>query len=557
MLAGNKDALALLGMSAGVFASSPWLSGSDIIYPMLAASSVGGAHITHKYAKGLFSRLNVKKRENFILKSDETFNLDKKDSFMTFGVTKDKNKTLDLLDDLLVRHTSIVGQSGVGKTTLSEYLLYQQMVRGGGWAFIDGKVDGDSLDHVKYMAAACGRLDDLYVLNINDPENSHTYNPALFGDADEIASRFMNLIPSTESSPGADHFKQGANYALTSIIGALHKEKLLYHFGDLSLLLQSGKAFSALEMMMDDSEEKRTFQIFLNQYRHSTKEGTAIDVKRLKETLGGISGRIALYAQGKFGKIFNTYKPDVILEDIILGNKFLYIPLPTMGKDTAALNVAKMLLSDLRSAVANIQSRSKKYRPNPPFVMLADEMGSYVMPGISRLFEQARSASIAMIPSFQSFSQLNMVSPDFADMVIQNTWNKVFFKFGSNDSTETAADLIGKTFRKLRSVSVNVNEGNTTQSLRTTPRASDSGSGGISKSWNEREMHRVTPDQLKALQIGEAVALIGSRMFHIDTPMLNFPDDLGDLKLIKHKGKILEGWKPCGFHERYENYILK
>src|SRR5690606_16323188 len=95
---------------------------------------------------------------------------------------------------------------------------------------------------------------------------------------------------------------------------------------------------------------------------------------------------------------------------------------------------------------------AKAERPAIPFLCLLDEMGSYVMEGIARLFEQARSANIALLPAFQSFSQLNRVSPDFADIVIQNTWNKVFFKFGSKDSTEDAAEILGHTTRFQRTI---------------------------------------------------------------------------------------------------------
>ncbi|BBI65432.1 hypothetical protein HSBAA_PA_0350 (plasmid) [Vreelandella sulfidaeris] len=75
----------------------------------------------------------------------------------------------------------------------------------------------------------------------------------------------------------------------------------------------------------------------------------------MKQTLGGMAGRIALFAQGKFGKVFNVYAPEIVLTEIIRKGHMLYVSLPTMGKDTAALNLGKMIVSDIRSAVAYIQ----------------------------------------------------------------------------------------------------------------------------------------------------------------------------------------------------------
>ncbi|WP_147267123.1 hypothetical protein [Acidiferrobacter thiooxydans] len=51
-----------------------------------------------------------------------------------------------------------------------------------------------------------------------------------------------NLVPSSETDPGADHYRQSANQALTVFVGALKACKLRYNFTDLAILLQSGLA---------------------------------------------------------------------------------------------------------------------------------------------------------------------------------------------------------------------------------------------------------------------------------------------------------------------------
>jgi len=125
-----------------------------------------------------------------------------------------------------------------------------------------------------------------------------------------------------------------------------------------------------------------------------------------------------------------------------MNNKCLYVMLPTMGKSTSAYQLGKLILSDLRTAVYNVQGSPESKRPDPPFLVLADEMGSYVMSAISTLFEQARSANIMLVPAFQTFAQLSNVSRDFASMIIQNTWSKVFFKYADDEAAEKAADII-------------------------------------------------------------------------------------------------------------------
>jgi intracellular multiplication protein IcmO len=557
MLIGRKDAWALMGLGAGVAAASPWFAGNPLALPALAAPALGAAWFAHKRALKWLDRTAPNLRENFILKSDDNFgNFLKTQGGLRIGYTKDEGIPLDIEDNYLARHTAIIGQSGVGKTTLGEYLLWQQACRGGGFIFIDAKLDGDTRDKLAFMMALLGRGDEFYVLNVDEPHNSHTYNPILRGDSDEVASRLLNLLPSAENSPGADFYRQQAMYALTVLTGALKSAKRRYHFSDLAILLQSDRALESMLRLPIEPEARMSLEVFLNQFRKKDKNGTLIDVDKVKNTLGGMSGRIAQFAQGKFGEVFNTYTPEIDLTDIVMNNKCLYVMLPTMGKDQAALNLGKMILSDLRTAVYNLQGLKKEQRPKPPFLVFADEMGSYVMAGIARLFEQARSAGICMIPAFQTFANLRAISPDFEDIIIGNTWNKIFFKFASKDSPETAAEIIGKTKKYIRSLSVSENEGASSNNLRATPQGNASKGGGLSESFRESEEYRVTPEHLKSMGMGEAIVMSGSRVFHIRTPMLTFPSPIPAFKKTKHKSFMAPDELGLDLEDRYKEFLM-
>lgn len=557
MIAGRKDAWALAAVGLGVVAASPWLAGNAMALTLALAPSLGGAWFAHKKSVDILDRTDTDKREDFVLPSDETFGefMDSKEG-LRIGYTKDNAMPLDIQDQFLMRHTAIIGQSGVGKTTIGEFILWQQVVRGGGFIFIDAKLDAETRDKLAYMMKLVGRAHEFYVLNVDEPHNSNTYNPILRGDSDEVASRLLNLLPSAENSPGADFYRQQAMYALTVLTGALKSANRRYNFSDLAILLQSDRALESLLRLPIQPEVKMTLEVFLNQFRKKEKGGSAIDVNKVKEQLGGMSGRIAQFAQGKFGEVFNTYTPEIDLTDIVMNNKCLYVMLPTMGKDQAALNLGKMILSDLRTAVYNVQGLAKALRPKPPFLVFADEMGSYVMQGIARLFEQARSAGICMIPAFQTFANLRAISVDFEDIIIGNTWNKIFFKFASKDSPETAAEIIGKTKKAIKSISTSENEGTSAQNLRATPQGSGSKGGGMTESWRESEEYRVLPDHLKSLSIGEAIVMSGSRVFHIKTPMLQFPSPIPMYKATKHNIKMPAHELGLDLHERYKEFLM-
>lgn len=543
-------------VTAGLIASHPYFAGNPLSVAAMAAAGYGGYRYVNESARRLLSKVDEEKQEGFILRSDEVFPETFGKDGLRIGYTRDRRQPLDVENDKLMRHLAIIGQSGVGKTVLGMNLLWQQTARGGGWLFIDAKLDKETRDQLAYMAKIFGREDELYVMNVDDPENSNTYNPLLNGDPDEIASRLLNLLPSSENNPGSDYYRQQANYALTVLVGALQAAKKRYTFMDLAIMLQSAAAIGKVESLVPlDSPEFMVLQVFLDQFKKRDKNGVQVNVDKIKDILGGMAGRIAQFAQGKFGKVFNTTTPEIDLTDIVANNKMCYVMLPTMGKDTAALNLGKMVLSDLRTAVAKMQGLPLSERPNPPFICFADEMGSYVMQGISRVFEQARSAGVMMIPAFQTYANLAAISPEFEEMIVGNTWTKCFFKMGSMESATKAADYIGQEKKFTYSVSSSSSESSSAQSLRVTPESSQSESGGVGESWRQSEEYRIPPDKLTRMGVGECIVCSGARTFHVSTQALKFPK-VPEFKKNTYITSLPPGYSTLNLEGQYEQFLI-
>lgn len=541
---------------AGLAASHPQFASTPIAAALAALGGVGAYNYMKVEAKRRMRTVNEELAEKFILRSDDPWEQTMGLEGLRLGYTKDRGEAVDIPNDKCMRHLAIIGQSGVGKTVLGMNLLWQQTARGGGWLFIDAKLDKDTRDQLAYMTRIFGREDEFYVMNVDDPDNSNTYNPLLNGDPDEIASRLLNLLPSSDNNPGSDYYKQSANYALTVLIGALQAAKKRYTFLDLAIMLQSAAAIGKVETLVPfDSQAFMVLQVFLDSFKKKDKTGIKVDTDKLKTILGGMSGRIAQFAQDKFGKVFNTTTPEIDLTEIVKNNKMLYVMLPTMGKDAAALNLGKMVLSDLRTAVAKLQALTKAERPNPPFMVFADEMGSYVMPGISRVFEQARSAGVMMIPAFQTFANLASVSPEFEEMIIGNTFTKVFFKLGSVDSATKAADLIGQEHKFQYSVSSSKSESSSAENLRVTPESSNSASGGVGESWRQAEDYRISPDKLMQMGIGECCVKSEARVYHISTQAIEFPK-VPEYKKNVYPTSLPPGITTLDLEGQYEQFLI-
>lgn len=526
-LGGFKDNLALGAVAASTFTTHPVL-GAPSWHMGLAAglmlSAGGGAWLGRRAHDVLGGEaLPGELRINSSKPPKPT------EDGMCLGYIVDTGEPLIVPLDQWMRHAMIVGQSGVGKTVTGAWLMFQQIARGGGMLWIDGKLDPDNLDMLRAMTAWAGRPDDLLVVSPGEPENSNTYNSILYGDPDEVASRVLSLIPSTETNPGADYYRQEANQGITTLVNAIQTAGLAYSAADLTVLLSNAEALQYLEKIVPyGTEAQQQLSLFLHKFKVPDKRGgMQIDVKKLKDQLGGIGGRMYTFGTGKFGQIMNTYSPEVRLKEDLLANKIIYVALPTMGKAEAANNFGKMTIGDFRSAISHIQALPKDQRPWPPTLSFFDECGSYVTQAWSRIFEQSRSARLMMIPAFQTKANLEVLGDELLRTVSGNTLTKVYFKPGENDTAEWMSEMIGEEMRADHSISASEGTGKQRSAHVGADPSGWTNQGSVGFSESLRDQAKITGSDLMKLGKGECIVQYdGSNVYHVRSPLVSFDEQL-------------------------------
>lgn len=541
-IGGHRDALALTTMIGAALSTIPPISHALTAVPTPLYSAVkigiaaafGGAFAYLLYRATRGHRLQPVLQGSAKVESSDPLCEEFSEPGFLLGYTTDDGSPLYVPDALFMEHSMITGMTGQGKTVYGKFLMYQQIQRGGGLLFIDGKLDEDNIQDLYEFACFCGRKQDFLVINPGQPEKSNTYNPILYGDADEVASRILSLIPDTGGSAGADHYKQSANQALTAFVGGLKEAGLDYNFLSLSLLTMNEPALEELMRLIknsaDDSPARKNLAMFLDQYsKDNITDGKIdnlnIDLKKMKDVLGGIGSRMHQFGTGNFGKVLNSFNPEVKIYDAIRDNKIIYAALPTMGKDVAAQNLGKMIVSDLRTAISWLQL-NKQDRPKVPFLAFMDELSSYATDSLSVMFEQARSARVCLMPAIQTDSGLSRVTEDFKERIVSNTAVKVFFKLASQDTALAASELIDYTKRVAKTETSSSSESTSGQALQIGPNKSASDSLGSSSGDREQEEYFVKPSQLKDLEKGECIVLIGQRVWNIRVPYLYFKPEI-------------------------------
>lgn len=567
----SVDTTALTLVCMAFMATSPMFSpsmGSPLIAVLVVLLALfGSAWITWRLLEPV--------REDHIL--DSTLNIKSAPSpyiqqgsgptrGLLLGYTTDEGRPVWVNDEFLMRHLFCIGQSGVGKTVFAMSLLFQQIQRGGGALLIDGKIDASNVQQIKNFCKWTGRQHDLLIINPDKPDEfpTNTYNPILQGDPDEVADRLLQLIPSTETNPGADHYKQEAKQALNTIIAALQACRLRYNMIDLVVLLINQRAMQELENKLlvtsPEDEATKNFSLFLDKFRMPEWDKNnpgGIDMNKLKSTLGGIAGRLYTFGTGNFGQIMNTYDPDVVLYDAIRGNKIVYVALPTMGKGTTARNFGRLVIGDMRTAISWLQRLPVRERPNPPFLALCDEAGSYVNDEWSRVPEQTRSAHVIFMPLAQTAANFQAISDELYEMVIGNAWTKVAFKVGTQGTALETAELIGMEKTVIKTLGDSENESSSFQSLRAAPGVNLGKSAGASYNEREQEDYRVSPDQLKGLDMGEAVVTYGhTELFDLRIPRLSFTDEadaaFGEVEINRFRPRGVRG---ADFFKNADRYL--
>ena len=366
---------------------------------------------------------------------------------MAIGRCGDSGKRVTVPWDDWMRHGAILGQPGEGKTMLGEFLAAQQIMAGGGLLWLSAYPDPDCIRFLRNALARAGRPDDLLVVNPGKPSESNTYNPVLFGDPDEVADRIMSLLPASENNPGADFYRQSAKQALTTLVGAIQKTGKPYNALDLVLFLMDGKQMLDLCDLLEYKaanawgEEKKGIEQasqdlngFLDQYMIVSEDGAkTLDMKRIKETFGGIAGRLYAFGSGGFGSVTGAYQPDVDMFEAIRAGKVVCIQPPSMGKMELALGFCKLVVSDYCSAISRIQELPEEKRPSIPFLSFFDEASVYASPGFSLMFENLRAARVPMVSTFQTSACYKPGYEELREMFVGNAWTKIFFKSDTSD----------------------------------------------------------------------------------------------------------------------------
>lgn len=339
------------------------------------------------------------------------------------------NKVIPILLDAekIKRHGLIIATIGAGKSVLMKGLTEQITQLGGGCCVIDGKGTAEFAKEIFGIAAAYGREDDFVYLNFLDMDNTHTINPLLSGDALALSEILNSLLDGEENEWKAKQ-KEFMEVVLKLLVYKRDNENLPIDFSILSQYMSFSVILNEMinyreyvykSVVLDDlviyvsTIIDMGYEEFLNANKDFILEKYQMAEKNQAQGIYDVGMAVQQWRgiivklKSNYGRIFNTQTPNISMWEIVQRNKILFVTLPTMASDVTPKYLGKLILG-LFKAVADQKARFAK-EPEIPFVILADEVGSYMPEGFARLMSKSRSLGISVFPIFQSFSQIDIV----------------------------------------------------------------------------------------------------------------------------------------------------
>lgn len=155
-----------------------------------------------------------------------------------------------------------------------------------------------------------------------------------------------------------------------------------------------------------------------------------------------------------YGYIYNNELSEISFEDVVLNRRSLVVLLPALEKSPENLEqLGKLTILSLKSALGallNTESEGSKREiidASPsnskiPFGAVLDEVGYYIVKGLSVIPAQARSLGVAVYFGTQDISSLMKGSEAEGKAILDNTAVKWFGRLVSSEDSDTARAAI-------------------------------------------------------------------------------------------------------------------
>lgn len=314
------------------------------------------------------------------------------------------------------QHLYVIGQTGTGKTTLLQNLIWQDLKMGRGLAFLDPH--GDAVEALVARMPPERRKDVVY-LNVPDPDLKFGFNP-------------LEAVPFEQRAFAAS----GIIEAFRNVWGTTWGPRLEHILRNalLTLLDQPEATLADLPKLFTD---EKFLKAALPHITHPTnlefwtKEFAKYPYRYRIEALAPVQNKLgAFLAQPPLFRVLTRPKSGYDLRDLLDRRKVLLVNLAKgrIGGDGAAL-LGALIVS--RIGITGLSRQDVPEEARVPFFVYLDEFHTFTTTALAGMLSELRKYRLGLVLAHQFSAQLEQ---EVRDAVFGNVGTLISFRVGPDDA---------------------------------------------------------------------------------------------------------------------------
>ncbi len=337
-----------------------------------------------------------------------------------FAETTFRNKSRRFgikLDDRR-RHMYLIGKTGVGKSTVQENMIIEDIRAGKGVAVVDPH--GDLAEKIiEYIPS--NRINDVIYFNPSDIDY-----PIAFNVVEHVDPQFRHLVASgligVFQKLWADSWGPRLEYILRNTI--------------LAILDYPGSTLLAVTRMLADKKfRKRVVEMIQDPVVKSfwVNEFAGYADKFASEAVSPIQNKVGQFlSTSLIRNIVGQVKSTIDMRDIMDNGKILILNLSKgrIGEDSSALLGSMMITKIQLAAMSRVDMPESERRD---FYLYIDELQNFITDSFANILSEARKYHLNLIMAHQYIEQLG---DTVKGAVFGNVGTMVVFRVGAADAEE-------------------------------------------------------------------------------------------------------------------------
>ena len=318
------------------------------------------------------------------------------------------------------RHMYIIGKTGMGKSTLIENMVVQDIRNGEGFAFIDphGKSAALLLDYIPPE-----RLKDVVYFAPFDTENPVSFNVMEDVGPDKRHLVANGLMSAFKKIWGPETFSARMEYILMNALLALLEYPESTLLGVSRML--TDKAYR--KKIVDNVKDPSVKAYWVDEFAKYSENYA-------KEAVPGIQNKLGQFTSNPLIRnIIGQPKSSFDLRKMMDERKILIVNLSKgqLGEGNAALLGGMIITKIYLAAMSRADLTEGELKKLPNFYMYVDEFQSFANESFADILSEARKYKLALTVAHQYIKQMD---EKVADAVFGNVGTQIMFRVGAPDA---------------------------------------------------------------------------------------------------------------------------